>query len=122
MVCHVVELKELRSQSWAQSKTMKVEGKLEGVPFLLFIDSGASHNYIAKELVTSLNLSVSGTREFVVTLEDGSTRASRGLCEELRVSIGENFLHVNAYVLEIGGIDMILEMEWLETLGEVKTN
>ena len=101
---------------------MKVEGNLEGVPILLLIDSGASHNYITRELVILLNLSISGTRKFVVTLGNGSKRASRGLCEELRVFIRENCLHVNAYILEIGDIDMILEMEWLETLGKVKTN
>ena len=86
------------------------------------MDSGASHNYIARELVTSLNLPISETREFSVTLGDGSKRASRGLYEGLRVSVGENCLHVNAFILEIGGIDMILGMEWLETLGEVKSD
>ena len=122
MVCHVIEIKDLRSQPWVRSKTMKIEGKLEGVPILLLVDSGASHNYIARELVTSLNLPISRIREFSVTLGDGSKRASKGLCEGLKVSIGENYLHVNVFILEIGGIDMILEMEWLETLGEVKSN
>jgi len=27
---------------------------------------------------------------------------------------------VDAYILELGGIDLILGMEWLKTLGEVK--
>ena len=101
---------------------MKIEGRLEGVLILLLVDSGACHNYIVRKLVTSLNLPIFGTREFLVTLGDGSKRASRGLYEALKVFVGENCLHVNAFILEIGGIDMILGMEWLETLGEVKSD
>ena len=122
MVCHVTELKGVKSQSWMRSSTMKVEGRLEGLPILLLIDSGASHNYITKELVISLSLSVTDTWEFVVTLGDGNKKASRGKCEGLWIDIGENQLQVNAYVLEMGGIDLILGMEWLETLGEVRTD
>ena len=55
MFCHVVKLKELGSQTWVHLKTMKVEGRLEGLLILLLINSGASYNYIAKELVTTLN-------------------------------------------------------------------
>ena len=46
---------------------MKVEERLEGLSILLLIDNGASHNYIAKELVISL-------KKFVVTLRDGSRK------------------------------------------------
>ena len=92
------------------------------MPILLLVDSGASHNYIARELVTSSNLPISETREFSMTLGDGNKKGSRGLCKGLRVLVGESHLHVNAFILEITGIEMILGMEWLETLGEVKSD
>ena len=101
---------------------MKIEGRLEGLLILLIIDSGASHNYIAKELVISLNLPVTDTTKFVVTLGDGSRKDSQGICEGLKIIMGKKVLNINAYVLEIGGIDLILGMEWLETLGEVKSD
>ena len=122
MICHVVELNDLRTHVKTYCRTMKLEGYLQGLPILLLIDSGASHNYVTRELVTSLNLPVTDTREFAVTLGDGSRKTSRGRCEGLIVAIGKNLLQVNAYVLEIKGIDIILGMEWLETLGEVKSD
>ena len=88
MVCHVVELNELRSQSKLNYKTMKLEAELNGVPILLLIDIGASHNCIMKELVIALNLSILETKEYVVSLGDGSKRSSQGKCEGLLVEVG----------------------------------
>ena len=55
LVCHMVELSELKSHAKACCKTMKLEGNLQGVLILLLIDSGASHNYVTRELVLPLN-------------------------------------------------------------------
>ena len=62
MVCHVAKLKELRTHAWVRSRTMKVEGRLEWLLILLLIDSGANHNYVTSELVTSLSLLVTDTK------------------------------------------------------------
>ena len=43
-------------------------------------------------------------------------------CERLVVTLGRNSLQLDAYILELGGMDMILGMEWLESLGEVKVD
>ena len=63
MVCHEVQLKELRAHVVAYSRIIKVEGQLEGLPILLLIDNEASHNQITKEMMTSLSLSVTKSRE-----------------------------------------------------------
>ena len=122
MVCHVVELNELKTHGKTCCRTMKLEGYLQGVPILFLIDSGASHNYITRELVTLLNLSVLETKQYVVSLGDGSKRISQGRCEGMIIKVGQEVLKLDAYILELGGIDIILGMEWLETLGEVKTD
>ena len=89
MVCHVMGLRRLKSLLWMCLRTIKLKGILEGLLILLFIDSGASHNYITKELVTSLGLSLIDTWEFVITLGDGSKKASCGKCERLLITIGQ---------------------------------
>ena len=110
MVCHAMEARRLKSH-WIQSRTMKIEGILEGLPILLLVDSGVSHNYITKELVISLGLPMTDTREFVVTLGDRSKKMSREQCEGLLITVGQNQIQINAFVLEIGGIDVVLGME-----------
>ena len=42
--------------------------------------------------------------------------------EALVITMGKNFLQVDAYILDLGGIDMMLGVEWLETLGVVKSD
>ena len=69
-----------------------------------------------------MGLPVIDTREFVVTLGDGSKKMFHGQCEGLLIFVGQNQIQINAFVLEIGGIDVILGMEWLETLGDVRTD
>lgn len=47
---------------------MKVEGQLEGL-ILLFIDIGTSHNFITKELVSSLGLPPTENKELGLVWE-----------------------------------------------------
>ena len=122
MVCRVVELNELRTNGRIYGKTMKLEGELKGVPIPLLIDSGASHNYITRELVTALNLPITETKEYVVSLGDGSKRSSQGKCQGLVVQLGRDSLLLDAYILDLGGMDMILGVEWLESLGEIRAD
>lgn len=42
---------------WPHSKTL-LEGDLSGYPILLLVDSQASHNFVARELVSSLGMKV----------------------------------------------------------------
>lgn len=50
--------------------TMKLKGKVKGEEILILIDSGATHNFIATELVERLNIPVQASRTFEVSLGD----------------------------------------------------
>lgn len=93
-----------------------------GISFLIIIDSGTSHNFITRELVDSLVLPLTQTREFKVNLGNGSHRTSHGRCRGLIVTIHRYRMVVDAYVLDLGGIDLILGVECLETLGVTRTD
>nr|KYP53199.1 Retrovirus-related Pol polyprotein from transposon 297 family [Cajanus cajan] len=68
MACQVLDYYALDPGELARSKTIKLEGMLAGYPILLLVDNGASHNFMARELVSSLNLEVMQTKAFSVGL------------------------------------------------------
>lgn len=84
---------------------------MEGYPILLLVDSGASHNFIAKELVASLGLGLADTKPYGVSLGNGSRCESKGVCPVIKVKIGKHYVVVDAYVLDLGGVDIILGVE-----------
>lgn len=118
MVCQVLDYRALDPKELSYSKTLKLEGVLAGYPILLLVDSGASHDFIARELVGSLGLDVINTEEFGVSLGNGSKCSSQGICKALAVKVGKHTIVVDAYVLDLGGVDLILGVDWLETCGK----
>lgn len=105
MARHFLDLRALVPGESFQSKTLKLEG-LTGYPILLLVDSGASRNFGAKQLVGSLGLEVSETEEFKVNLDNGSRCTFQGLCKALGVKIGKYTVVIDAYVLDLEGIDL----------------
>nr|KYP74522.1 hypothetical protein KK1_007206 [Cajanus cajan] len=100
----MLDYRALESGDPSQAKTIKFDGELKGYPILLLVDSGATHNFVARELVASLNLVITPTDSFCVGLGNGSKCYSQGLCRAIRVKVGHYFLSVDAYVLDLGGV------------------
>ncbi|GAU37038.1 hypothetical protein TSUD_207440 [Trifolium subterraneum] len=105
--------------SLGEYRTMKIGGKLEGVDVVILIDSGASHNFVSTKLASALGLSITPTVERKIRLGDGHKIASKGVCEGMVILVGEIEIAVDALVLDLGGLDVILGVSWLSTLGKV---
>jgi hypothetical protein len=100
-------------------QTMKVEGKIDGVDLLVLIDSGASHNFISPKVTKALGLEVTPINGRGIRLGDGHKVMTTGVCKGVRLKIGIIEIKIDAMVLELGGLDMVLGVSWLSTLGEV---
>ncbi|KAF2324341.1 hypothetical protein GH714_012679 [Hevea brasiliensis] len=109
-------------QPYHPMHTMKIRGRLKGHELTVMVDSGASHNFIANNLVTQLGLPVQSTPTFGVKLGDGHRSKSRGMCTNLVVKFESFNIQTDCYLFPLGGVDMILGIAWLETLGDVKVN
>jgi len=57
-----------------------------------------------------------------VRLGGGNQKLTRGHCKELKVQIGDCVLSTEFFLFDLGGVDVILGIAWLATLGEVKIN
>lgn len=98
---------------------MKLEGKLANVIVEVLIDSGASHSFISPELTTALGLTVTPTTIRKIKLGDGHRVSSAGICRGIKLYFENKCFEVNALVLELGGLDIVLGISWLSTLGKV---
>ncbi|KAF2286334.1 hypothetical protein GH714_014326 [Hevea brasiliensis] len=103
-------------------KTMKFQGCLHGQEVTIMIDSGVSHNFIANNLVTKLELQVTQTPPFGVRLGDGHRTKSSRLCARFQLELDDFTLSSDYYIFPLSGIDLILGVAWLAILGDVKVN
>lgn len=105
--------------SLGEHRTMKVEGKIDNVDLLVLIDSGASHNFISPKVTTALGLVITPVAARRIKLGDGHKVVTRGICKGVRMKMGEIEIVIDTLVLELGGLDMVLGVAWLSTLGQV---
>ncbi|KAJ1378573.1 Aspartic peptidase, active site [Sesbania bispinosa] len=104
-------------------KTLKLEGSVNGIPILILVDSGATHNFISPKVVKALGISVEkADKGLDIRLGDGSRAFTKGICSKLEVSMGKYTCTIDAWVLDMGGLDLILGVAWLRTLGDVTAN
>jgi hypothetical protein len=105
--------------SLGESHTMKVEGKIQDVALLVLIDSGASHNFISPKVTNALGLTITPTVVKSIKLGDGHRVMTSGVCEGIKMKLDNIEVSIDALVLDLGGMDMVLGVAWLSTLGKV---
>lgn len=102
--------------------TIKLRGSVNGEDVVVLIDSGATHNFISESLVQKLGLTVSTTQGFGVMAGAGVTVRGKGICEGVSIKLSTCKVNSNFLPLELGIADIILGVQWLETLGETRNN
>ncbi|KAG6384019.1 hypothetical protein SASPL_156184 [Salvia splendens] len=102
------------------ARTMRLHAKLGEHTIIVLIDSGASHNFISRALVDRLQLQPDREERFGVLLGNGLRQEAEGACRKIEVTLAGCQFLLDCFVFPLGGVDMILGMTWLSTLGEVK--
>ncbi|CAH9140159.1 unnamed protein product [Cuscuta epithymum] len=103
-------------------KTLKFLGWVANQEVVIMVDSGASHNFISEKLKDHINHPLNATHRFGVRLGDGRQEQSSGKYSQLPVNLGPVTMSLDCYLFPLGGVDIILGMAWLETLGDVTAN
>lgn len=86
-VQEVVELSLNSVVGLTTPRTMKVTGSLLGQAVVVLVDYGAIHNFISLGLVKKLNIPVTGTNSYGVTIGTGTTVEGGGICKGLVVAL-----------------------------------
>lgn len=102
-------------------KTMKFIGVIEGKQVLILLDSRATHNFISDRVVHELQIPIQ-LATFAVVLGDSRKVTGVGKCRGVELTI-QRVQIVQAFLpFRLGVVDVILGIDWLSRLGEVKTN
>ncbi|BFG34934.1 hypothetical protein CerSpe_212080 [Prunus speciosa] len=98
---------------------MKLMGQIQGIPILVFIYSGADKSFINLWIAEHLRHPIDRTCTEIVVVASGSPLKTKGMLRQVPVQIqGYEFKH-DYRLLNVIGCDMVLGMDWLETLGLV---
>ncbi|KFK38387.1 hypothetical protein AALP_AA3G106900 [Arabis alpina] len=103
-------------------RTMKMKGQIANATVTVMIDSGASHNFVSLGLVQQLRLEVETTGGYGVVTGTGLTVPGNGICRSVTLSIQGYTLTTSFLPLELGSAEVILGMQWLETIEEMRVN
>lgn len=83
----------------------------------VLIDTGSNNNFIQKNLAQRLGLHTADTKKFKVYMGNGNSLWCSQVCSGVELSLqGHKFL-IDIFVLPIWGMDVVLGMQWLQTLG-----
>lgn len=83
---------------------------------VVLVDTGATHNFLGLRVADDLDVCRKEHPMLEVTAEDGSKLQSYSMFSDVKLEIQETVFVVDLYVLPIGRIDVVLEVQWICTL------
>jgi hypothetical protein len=103
-------------------QTLKIEGYIKKKNLIVLIDSGSTHNFIHYKLSKALNCFVYPAPEFQVMTANGGTINCSGKCNKINLTMGEYVMNIPMIAIPMGGADVVLGIQWLQSLGIVAFN
>ena len=111
------ELKEITTR-----QTIKIEGHIKKKKVIVLIDSGSAHNFIHCKIAKKLNCFRYPAPECQVMVVSGGTINCSRKCHNIKLSMGEYVLNSPMLSIPIGGADVLLGVQWLQSLGTIAFN
>jgi hypothetical protein len=103
-------------------QTLNIEGNIKKKKVIILIDSGSTHNFIHYKLAKSLNCFIHPTPEFQVMITDGGTINFSRKCNKINLTMGEYVMNSPIISIPIGGVDVVLGVQWLHSFAIVDFN
>eukprot|EP00253_Pinus_taeda_P010303 PITA_10303 len=103
-------------------QTIKIEGKIKKKKVIVLIDSGSTHNFIHCKVAKELNCFLYPTPKCQVMVASGGTINCSRKCYNIKLSMGEYVLTSPMLSIPMGGVDVVLGVQWLQSLGTIVFN
>jgi hypothetical protein len=99
-----------------------MRGLLQWKKVSVWIDGGASHNFIDSALIQRRHIPTVKFKVFKVEVEGGSTMPCNRYIPGMKLTLGRHDLVQDVYVMDFPNTNIILRVQWLHTLGTITTN
>jgi hypothetical protein len=103
-------------------QTLNIEGYIKKKKAIALIDLGSTHNFIHYKLAKALNFFIHPTPEFQVMIANGGTINYSGKFHNIDLTMGEYVMNSPTIFIPMGGVDVILRIQWLQSLGTLAFN
>ncbi|KAL4347696.1 hypothetical protein GQ457_17G018840 [Hibiscus cannabinus] len=103
-------------------ETMKILVTMGDQQFIALLDSGISHNFISWTIVKQLKLGVIRRNQLKVVVADGNWMKTMGECKAIDWMVQGTRFSADFLVLPLKNCDMVLGVQWLSQLGNIKWN
>lgn len=97
-------------------------GNCRGEEAIILIDNEASYNFISPQLVEHLGIPTLQVTAYEVSVRDSYKVKGNKTCLDVLLEIQGMRVIQSFHIFDLGGADMVLGIEWLKSLGEVKVN
>jgi len=101
-------------------QTLKIQGYIKNKKVTILIDLGSTHNFINYKLEKDLNCFVYPALEFQVMIASRGTINCSGKCHSIKLKMGKYFLNSPMISIQMGGDDVVLGVQWLQSLGTME--
>jgi hypothetical protein len=88
----------------------------------MLIDSSSTHNFINYKLANDLNCFVFLAPKFQVMIANEGTINVSGKCHSIKFNMGEYLLDSPMIYIQMGGPNVVLGIQWLQSLGTMTLN
>ncbi|XP_071901048.1 uncharacterized protein [Coffea arabica] len=117
-----ISLNAMTTMSVPNFKTMRVTGHVGRQSVNIFIDCGSSHNFVHPKVVQKLGLTTHRVDPLVIEVADGNKLTTQDLCKDFTWKMHGQEFKADLLMLPVGGCELVLGIQWLTTLGDVKWN
>eukprot|EP00253_Pinus_taeda_P030072 PITA_30072 len=100
-------------------QTIKIEGQIKKKKVIVLIDSGSTHNFLHCKVAKELSCFLYPAPECQVMIADGGTINCSRKCHNVKLSMGEYVLTSPMLSIPMGGADVVLGVQWLQSLGKL---
>ncbi|GJS92255.1 V-type proton ATPase subunit A3 [Tanacetum coccineum] len=88
----------------------------------ILVDCGATHNFLDVNVAKQVWCKTNKTYPLEVAVGGGRKLISNVVCKNFEWQLQREIFYTDMMILPLGGCEMVLGIQWLDTLGDIKCN